>query len=588
MSNAPASSIGNDLLATIMADESFRPSEPNSLAETGLPSSLIESLLIKRLAVVGSSSGRQLSNDLCVPFHVLENMFQHLRSRQIIVHTGSAPLNDYHYSLTESGRDRAAAARQVCAYSGPAPVPLMDYVLSAEAQTIRAESPKRSQLKQAFSDISINESLFESLGPAINSGAGLFLYGEPGNGKSTLAQRITQCFGHEIWVPHAIFEDGQIIKFFDAAYHQRGNDDSSSLMIDAAFDRRWVKIRRPTVVVGGELTMDALEIRHDPGSNISEASLQMKSNCGCLLVDDFGRQRIEPQELLNRWIVPLESRIDFLALSTGKKIQVPFEQLIIFSTNLEPADLVDEAFLRRIPYKIEIGDPTPAEFHDLFQIYCDRFKCQYLPEVVDYLLNTHFLPHGRRLRRCHPRDLLNQIRNFCVYNELRTELRPEYFDRVVRSYFTVVLNQNSETEAISVDNKASSQTPIARSPSQAAPQSAIAPTPAAAPPSSGTSTSLRNHEMATIETNSGPPPVVRPASSPAGNPVRRPPVASPPASSGQPAPAVRPAPAPPTARPESSQQSGTVANPPAAPQPPAASPPVAAPAIPTASTPQVR
>lgn len=442
MSTTTQSSISSGLLATIMADESFRPSEPASLQEAGLPVSLVESLIIKRLAVVGMSSGRQLANDLCLPFAALEKMYQHLRSRQMIVHNGSAPLNDYNYALTEIGVDRAATARQACSYVGPAPVPLMDYVLSAEAQTIRAESPKRPQLRNAFRDISINETLFESLGPAINSGAGLFLYGEPGNGKSTIAQRITQCFGHEIWVPHTIFEDGQIIKFFDAAYHQQAQDDSDSLIHDAAFDKRWVKIRRPTVVVGGELTMDSLEIRHDPNSNVSEASLQLKSNCGCLLVDDFGRQRIEPQELLNRWIVPLENRIDFLTLSSGKKIQVPFEQLIIFSTNLEPSDLVDEAFLRRIPYKIEIGDPSPKEFHVLFQIYCDKFKCEYRPEVVDYLLNTHFLSIGRRLRRCHPRDLLNQIRSFCVYNELPLELRPEYFDRVVKSYFTAVLDND--------------------------------------------------------------------------------------------------------------------------------------------------
>ncbi len=427
-----------------MADESFRPSEPATLQESGLPVSLVEGLIIKRLGVVGISSGRQLANDLCLPFAALETMYQQLRSRQMIVHKGSAPLNDYSYALTENGRDRAAVARQACSYVGPAPVPLMDYVLSAEAQTIRAESPKRKQLEHAFKDISVNRDIFETLGPAVNSGAGLFLYGEPGNGKSTLAQRITQCFGHEIWVPHAIFEDGQIIKFFDAAYHQPAQDDSDTLIHEAAYDKRWVKIRRPTVVVGGELTMDSLEIRHDPNSNVSEASLQMKSNCGCLLVDDFGRQRIEPGELLNRWIVPLESRIDFLTLSSGKKIQVPFEQLIIFSTNLEPSDLVDDAFLRRIPYKIEISDPSPKEFHVLFQIYCEKFNCEYKPEIVDYLLNTHFIGVKRRLRRCHPRDLLNQIQSFCVYNELPMEMRTEYFDRVVKSYFTGVLSKNPD------------------------------------------------------------------------------------------------------------------------------------------------
>ncbi len=437
-----ASSLGSGLLATILADESYRPTEPSKQSDTGLPVSLIESLIKKRLSVVGQTSGRQLANDIRLPFQVLEPILQNLRVRQTIVHKGSAPLNDYNYVLTETGREQANAAAGICSYVGPAPVPLMDYILSVEAQTIRAESPKRKHLKQAFSDISINELLFESLGPAINSGAGLFLYGEPGNGKSTLAQRITQCFGQEIWVPHAIYEDGQIIKLFDAAYHKPVGDDQEALLADTSFDKRWIKIGRPTVIVGGELTMDSLEIRHDPNSNVSEASLQMKSNCGCLLIDDFGRQRIEPTELLNRWIVPLENRVDYLSLSTGKKIQVPFEQLIIFSTNLEPADLVDEAFLRRIPYKIEIGDPSEKEFHHLFEIYCKRFECEYTPEIVQYLVETHFFRVGRRMRRCHPRDLLNQIRNFCNYNDLPLELKKEYFDLVVKSYFTTVLKQD--------------------------------------------------------------------------------------------------------------------------------------------------
>ncbi len=440
-------SYSSDLLATIMADESFRPSEPVSIEDTGLPVSLIESLIIKRLAVVGVSSGRQLANDICLSFTALESLYQHLRARQMIVHKGSAPLNDYVYSLTDDGRDQALVYSQTCSYVGPAPVPLMDYVLSAEAQTIRAESPKRKQLQNAFRDISINEELFESLGPAINSGAGLFLYGEPGNGKSTLAQCVTKCFGNEIWIPQTLFEDGQLIKLYDAAYHQRAEQDEDTLLSAANHDRRWVKIRRPTVVVGGELTMDSLEIRHDPHSNVSEAPLQLKSNCGCLLVDDFGRQRIEPQELLNRWIVPLESRIDFLKLPSGKKIQVPFEQLIIFSTNLEPSALVDEAFLRRIPYKIEISDPSPAEFHQLFQLYCARFECEYRAEVVNYLLKVHFLEAKRRLRRCHPRDLLSQIKAFCTYNELPMELRPEYFDRAVKSYFTMVLKPSGAPAA---------------------------------------------------------------------------------------------------------------------------------------------
>jgi predicted ATPase with chaperone activity len=431
------------LLAAVLSDETFRPAAPRTLEETGLTTSMVESLVIKHLAIVGSSSGRGIARQVCLPFGALEGLYQGMRSRQIIVHTNAAPVNDYYYVLTEQGRERAQAALAACAYSGAAPVPLMDYVLSVEAQSIRAEAPKRHQLEKAFADISVDPSLFEGLGPAVNSGAGLFLYGAPGNGKSTLARRITACFGQEIWVPQTIVEDEQLIKLYDAAYHQAVEKEEDGIIKAAEHDRRWVKIRRPTVMVGGELTMDNLEIRHDPRGNISEAPLQMKSNCGCLLIDDFGRQRIEPAELLNRWIVPLESRTDFLTLSTGKKIQVPFEQLIIFSTNLEPSDLVDEAFLRRIPYKIEIADADEEEFHRLFQLYARSFGCEYRREVVEYLLTKHYRPVGRPMRRCHPRDLLGQVLNYCTYNDLPMEMRPEYFDRVVRSYFTTVIGKKA-------------------------------------------------------------------------------------------------------------------------------------------------
>ncbi len=431
------------LLASLLSDEPFQPAPPRSLEETGVTGSLIESLICKHLALVAKSSGREIAKSIHLPFGILEDLFQTLRTRQIIVHTGAAPVNDYYYTLTEQGRERARAAAAGCAYVGPTPVTLMDYVLSVEAQTIRAEAPKSDQLEKAFSDISVDRNLFDSLGPAVNSGAGLFLYGAPGNGKSTLAKRITMCFRQEIWVPYAIFEDGQLIKVYDAAYHQAVESSEEGIIRAAEHDQRWVRIRRPTVVVGGELTLDNLEIRHDPRGNVSEAPLQMKSNCGCLLIDDFGRQRVEPAELLNRWIVPLESRVDFLTLPTGKKIQVPFEQLIIFSTNLEPSDLVDEAFLRRIPYKVEIGDASEEEFHELFQIYCGAFGCEYREEVVDYLLENHYRPHNRPLRRCHPRDLLSQLQNYCAYNDLPVEMCPEHFDRVVRGYFTVVVGKRS-------------------------------------------------------------------------------------------------------------------------------------------------
>ncbi|MCR9115822.1 MAG: AAA family ATPase [bacterium] len=426
------------LLATILSDESFRPAEPQSIKETGLNETIVEGLIIKYLNLIGSSSGRNIADHIAIPFGLIEPMFAGLRNRQLLAHSGSAQLNDYVYTLTEAGRDRARRELLNTTYVGPAPVPLEDYLVSVEAQTIRAESPQRRQLEAGFANISVEDDLFDNLGPAINSGAGLFLYGFPGNGKTTLAKCITKCYGQDIWIPQTIIEDGQHIKLYDAAYHELQSMEEGSLLKSNNYDRRWVKIKRPTVVVGGELTMDALEMRHDPRSNVSEAPLQLKSNCGCLLIDDFGRQRMEPQELLNRWIVPLESRVDFLTLATGKKIEVPFEQLVIFSTNLDPQDLTDDAFLRRIPYKIEVGDPSRDEFHTLFQVFSKQIGCDYDRDAVDYLIDTHYLPKNRPLRRCQPRDLLSQIGNYCRYKGLPLEMRKDYFDRVVSSYFTVV------------------------------------------------------------------------------------------------------------------------------------------------------
>ena len=438
MTSAPTTIGDSGILSTLLSDDIFHPVEPQTLEETGVSPVLIETLVYKYLLQVGSAAGRTIAKRLCLPFGILEDMLLALRSRQMLVHQGQGQVGDYFYALTEQGATRARGAMQACAYVGPVPVPLDDYILSVEAQTIRAEAAKRQQLEEAFRGISVEPQMMELLGPAVNSGAGLFLYGAPGNGKTTIVKRITRCFGQHIWVPHTLIDDGQFIKLYDASCHERVESTEESLLKNESSDSRWIKIPRPTVVVGGELTMDSLEIRHDPTTNVSEASLQLKSNCGCLLIDDFGRQRIDPTDLLNRWIVPLENRLDYLCLATGKKIQVPFEQLIIFSTNLQPTDLADEAFLRRIPYKIEVGDPSLNEFRTLFEVFCRSFGCQFRPEAVEYLVDTHYKPHARPLRRCQPRDLLTQIHNYCVYHDIQMELRPDYLDRVVNSYCTAV------------------------------------------------------------------------------------------------------------------------------------------------------
>jgi predicted ATPase with chaperone activity len=281
--------------------------------------------------------------------------------------------------------------------------------------------------------------MFEVLGPAINSGRGLFLYGFPGNGKTSIAERITRCFGTSIWIPRVISIEGHILKLYDPANHEAMRARKGGLLRMDEQDDRWIEIKRPTIIAGGELTMDNLEINYNPDTKISEAPLQMKSNNGTFLIDDFGRQRMQPIELLNRWIIPLEKRYDFLTLANGKKIRVPFDQLILFSTNLEPKQLVDEAFLRRIPYKINASDPTERMFRQMFEIFAPKLGFPDANrEAIDYLIERHYRRVNRPFRCCQPRDLLLQVRNYCVYNDLPLELKTAYFDFAAGNYFTVM------------------------------------------------------------------------------------------------------------------------------------------------------
>jgi predicted ATPase with chaperone activity len=417
-----------------LADERFWPEEPASIEQTGLSSSLLESLICKHLAVLGTASGRTVAEKLCLPFRIAESLLGGLRARRAVVHAGAAPFNDYYYMLTEQGQEQTSAYWRACSYLGPAPVPLKEYVVATEAQGIRGESPSEAELAKAFEDISIEHHWLGQIGPAVNSGAGMFLFGAPGNGKSTLARHIPLCFGQDIWIPHALIDDDQIIKLFDAGYHHAGGQPDEGILKAREFDRRWTRIRRPTVCVGGELTLEDLEIRFDPVSHVSEAPLQVKANGGCLLIDDFGRQQIEPAQLLNRWIIPLEYGYDYLRLASGKKIQVPFELLIIFSTNLEPRQLVDEAFLRRIPCKIEIGDPSEEEFCRLFECCAEQLGCEYRPDTVRQLLED-YRRKNRPLRRCHPRDLLKHVRSHCRYKRVPFEMTWEYVEQAAGVYF---------------------------------------------------------------------------------------------------------------------------------------------------------
>lgn len=418
-------------------DAPFFPFEPETIAQTGLPETLVEALVCKYLFSVGEAMGRKIERDLALPSKPVQDVLVSLKKDQQIFYKDQA-MGDFKYALSDGGRARARRFLEESMYVGPAPVPLEDYIYSVSAQSITIEHPDEAAVHKAFSDIVLAEEILDRLGPAINSGRGLFLYGYPGNGKTTIAERITKCFGLDVWIPHALYVDGEIIKFYDSENHIAVESDRPSIIKGSDHDLRWIKIKRPTIVVGGELTMDSLELQYNQFTKITEPSIQLKSNCGTLVIDDFGRQRMAPIELLNRWIVPLEKRYDYLTLANGKKIQVPFDQLIIFSTNLEPKDLVDDAFLRRIPYKINVLDPTEDQFRELMGIMAKVYKVPVDEEAINYLIDTHYKAKDRPFRCCHPRDLLLQVINQAKYHGTEPAMSKETFDAAVENYFAVL------------------------------------------------------------------------------------------------------------------------------------------------------
>ncbi|MDB5385391.1 MAG: ATPase [Planctomycetaceae bacterium] len=421
----------------------FVPKAPESIEAAGLTAEEIERLILKMLFQRGVATGRMIASQICMPFILIEPLLKIFKYEQLVVFKSSAAMGDYEYLLTDNGRERARRYASETTYSGSATVTLKSYLQAMSAQSIAKQHATEEDVQRAFSDLIMNMKMLDRLGPAINSGRGMFLFGEPGNGKTSIAERITSCFGSNIWIPKALGIDGDIIRIFDPAVHVPIKQEVSTSLLDANtnIDTRWIQIRRPTVIAGGELTMAELEVRQNQQTKVCESPLQLKSNCGTFVIDDFGRQRMPVTELLNRWIVPLEKRYDFLNLPSGKKIQVPFDQLIIFSTNLEPKDLVDGAFLRRIPYKIEVLDPTEEEFRKLFALVAPGQGFQLDREsldAVDYLIATHYLAKNRPFRACQPRDLLLQVRNFCLYKTLPRKLTPASFDFACDNYFSVM------------------------------------------------------------------------------------------------------------------------------------------------------
>jgi predicted ATPase with chaperone activity len=422
----------------------FTPPRPESLEETGLSLGFLADLALKVLYFRGYISGAEIAEQMRLPFTgVIDRVLEFLKRDLFCEVKGSGGFGQsaYEYTITAKGIARAREILERSQYVGPAPVPLTEYRDGIRRQPMMTSSLHERAMRQAVSHLVVEEEMMDMLGPAINSGRSIFLYGDPGNGKTAMAESIGKMvLGAEMYLPYAVEVGGMVIKIFDEVNHVRasepkqepaGNQMSGRLR----YDQRWIKIKRPVITVGGELTLETLDLVWDDVAKYYEAPFQMKANGGMFLIDDFGRQLVRPRDLLNRWVVPLEKRYDYLTLHTGQKIEVPFEVLIVFSTNLEPSDLVDEAFLRRIRHKIEVGDPSFDSYREIFQRECIVRSIPFNEDGLAYLLREYYIKPGKPLRACHPRDLLDEILDIARYRNIQPALSKELVDRACRAYF---------------------------------------------------------------------------------------------------------------------------------------------------------
>jgi len=417
----------------------FIPKAPGSIEETGLGMGFLTDLAIKHMYFEGSLTGYELAERMKLPYgSVVEEILEFLKREKHCEVKGAGGFAEaaYQYAITQKGRLMAREALDRSQYTGPAPVTLKYYTEAVHKQPLGEVTVHQRTMRQALSHLVINEDTFAQLGPAVNSGRSVFLFGHPGNGKTAIAESIGRMIlGDDIFVPHAVESGGQIIRVYDSVNHVPV-DDSETKVRD--LDARWVHIHRPVITTGGELTLEALDLVYDENNKYYEAPYQMKANGGMFLIDDFGRQQARPRDLLNRWIVPLEKRIDFLTLHTGRKIEIPFDVLIVFSTNLAPRDLVDEAFLRRIRHKIEIGDPSWDEYREIIRRVCKAKGVAYDDRGLAYLIQEHYLKPQRAKRACHPRDIIDQLIDIARYRNVQPELTKDLIDRACDAYFVEI------------------------------------------------------------------------------------------------------------------------------------------------------
>ena len=410
--------------------ESLGPPMPEELQDTGLSEVFLSELALKHVASQASPTTASVAESLRLPWSLTEKVVHQLcRERLIDIRSQGGP-GATRYAMLDLGWERLAQLQKRCGYVGPAPVTLADYAHMMRLQAVPFRSASMETVRSAFRDLVLPESLLQTLGCVINSRSSLFLTGVPGTGKTAVSERMNKALFGFIWIPYAIEIDGQIIRMFDPHCHRQIPEKTSAL----EHDRRWVEIERPLIIVGGELSLENTDLVWSETAKFYEAPFQVKSNGGTLVIDDFGRQRVAPRELSNRWIMPLERRVDFLTLHNGKKIEVPFEQLVIFSTNVEEKDLVDDAFLRRMGYRARLELPSIEAYMEIFKRAADQRGIALDQDSLNYVLQKYSI-EGREMKSCEPRDLLNRVTDICLFEGNRLSLSPQLIDLAWGNYF---------------------------------------------------------------------------------------------------------------------------------------------------------